>query len=66
VSSARPQTVDFGDVMPKVKIVVTAFQIISQFPDSLAIDFPGLAGSAIHGLTFVNLLTNLSGSPQVW
>jgi hypothetical protein len=52
--------------MPKVKIVVTAFQIISQFPDSLAIDFPGLAGSAIHGLTFVNLLTNLSGSPQVW
>jgi hypothetical protein len=59
------QMIDFEEVMPKVKIVVTAFQIISQFPDSLAIDFPGLAGSVIHGLTFVNLLTNLSGSPQV-
>ena len=56
--------VDIKNIMPKVKIMTTVFQIISGFPGSLSLNFPGGSGSIFKAMGVVNFGGLSIGSPQ--
>ena len=55
-----------GKIMSKVKIVITAYQIVSALPFSLALSFPSVTDLVFHMLTFVNLSAITLGSPACY
>ena len=53
-------------ILPKLKILVTAYQIISNFPFTLNLQFPEKASEVFNALSFVNLSALTLGSPQCY
>ena len=53
-------------IMSKVKIVITAYQIVSVLPFSLALSFPSVTDLVLNVLTFVNLSAITLGSPACY
>ena len=53
-------------IMPKLKILVTSYQIISNFPFTLNLQFPEKASEVFNALSFVNLSALTLGSPQCY
>jgi hypothetical protein len=58
------RTINYDQVVPKIKISVSCLQIITNFPDGLNIHFPKAVGNTMSGLGFVNLM-NYIGSAAV-
>ena len=55
-----------GKIMSKVKIVITAYQIVSVLPFSLALSFPSVTDLVLNVSTFVNLSAITLGSPACY
>ena len=51
---------------PKIKILVASFQIYCQLPDTLQLKFPGSSTKVFSALSFVNLSSITTGSPQCY
>ena len=53
-------------LMPKVKILLTASQIVSGIPTALDLHFPSGSSKLLRGLSFVNFSSLQLGSPQCY
>jgi len=55
-----------SQIMAKVKIVITAYQIVTAFPFSLVLSFPSATDVLFHALSFVNISAIAFGSPACY
>ena len=57
---------DVSKIMAKIKIVITAYQIVSALPFSLVLSFPSVTDVVFHMLSFVNVSAIAFGSPACY
>ena len=53
-------------LMPKLKILISVYQIICSFPFALVLEFPTNTGVFFHIFSFVNLSATAFGSPACY